>query len=502
MNSNRALIFILLGVAASACFASQSATARADGPAAAAIAKPNILWIIGEDLGPNLACYGTPAVATPNLDRLAAEGCRYTRAFATAPVCSAARSALITGAYQTSFGAQHHRSNRQPDAPGLPDGVRLITDRLRDVGYYTAIVSRFPESSPIEAKGKTDWNFANPEKPFDTINWSQLAKHQPFFAQINFEEAHRIYHHDPAHAIDPAQVVLPPYLADTPLIREDWAAYLEDIQILDGKVGQVLRLLAADGLADNTIVIFLGDNGREDFRGKYHLYEQGTQIPLIVRAPELLKPGTVSERLVSGVDITATTLALAGITVPAASHGRPFFGPQAGEREYVYTALDRIDDNPDRVRAVRDARWKYLRNYEPDRPYLQENGYRATTNPTYLAMKKLHAEQRLNLAQSKFMASSRPVHELYDLQADPFELKNLADDPQHADVLHRLQTELDRWMTLTGDDRQTAESPASRKFSLEEYERTRPRNHANNLKRLRKTYQKFDELEPVAPPQP
>jgi arylsulfatase A-like enzyme len=350
----------------------------------------------------------------------------------------------------------------------------------------------------VEGKGKTDWNFAHARRPFDTDDWDDLKAHQPFFAQVNFEEAHRIYHKFAADPTNAATVRLPPYLADDPLVREDWAAYLDAIGALDVKVGAVLKLLEAEGMAENTVVMFMGDNGREDFRGKYHLYEQGCSVPLIVRAAGV-EPGSVSDELIGGVDIAAATLAVAGIALPAGFHGRPFMGPHRQPRPYLFSSLDRIDDNFDRVRAVRDARWKYLRNFEPDRPYLQVSGYRSTTNPTYLAMRKLHAQGRLNAAQNKFMASSRPEEELYDLEADPYELNNLASLPANADVLARLRGQLEAWMHLTGDDRHRPESKASVEFSLKRYAAGQPRTLAKNLQELRENYKNLSEVEPIVP---
>ncbi|HEX3868969.1 MAG TPA: sulfatase [Pirellulales bacterium] len=465
--------------------------------AAEATPRPNILWIIAEDMGPDLTCYGRSDLKTPHLDRLAAQGCRYTRAFSTAPICSCARSALMTGVYQTAFGADNHRSNRQPGASGLPSTVLLLTSRFRQAGYFTANVTRLPESLGFSGKGKTDFNFATPRKPFDSSDWDDLKGHQPFFAQINLEEAHRIYHKCEIDPVDPAAVVLPPYLADDPLVREDWAAYLDTIQTLDAKVGAILALLESAGLADNTVVMFMGDNGREDFRGKYHLYEQGSSIPLIVRALGHASPDSVSDDLVSGIDISATSLDLAGIPMPGNSDAVSFLGSHRKQRRYVYTALGRVDENLDRVRAVRDARWKYLRNYDISTPYLQDSGYRSTTNPTYLAMRKLHALRRLNADQEKFFAQTRPPEELYDLDADPFELHNLAASPSHVGELKRLRGALDDWMHRTGDDMNIPEDPASLDYALKSYEASRPRALPRNLQELRANYQNLSEVEPI-----
>ncbi|MEP6670059.1 MAG: sulfatase [Chthoniobacter sp.] len=422
-------------------------------------AKPNVLWIIAEDACKDFGCYGTAAARTPNIDRFAAESCRYQHAFATAPVCSPSRSALITGLYQTRIGAQNHRSHRTAEFVRPPE-VRLITERLREAGYFTANVRKLPAELGFNGAGKTDWNFYDDGKAFDSADWGDLKAHQPFYAQVDLHETHRVYYRATKNPTDPAKVTLPPYLADDPLIRADWAAYLDEVAVLDQKVGALLELLDREGLRDNTVVFFLADHGREDFRGKYFAYEQGFEAPLIVRWPSLLKPGSTSDDLVSFLDIHAQTLAMAGVNAPGLD-GAPFFGPGARKREYIYGARDRIDDTPDRVRTVRDARFKYLHNFEPQRPYLQRMAYAEVTNPAYNRMRQLFAEGRLNADQAKFMAPSRPPEELYDLQADPFELHNLADDPAQRVNLERLRKQCDAWMADTHDQGAIPEDPAA-----------------------------------------
>lgn len=219
--------------------------------------RPNILWLIAEDFGPELGCYGTQQVWSPNLDRLANQGVRFTRAYTTAPVCSASRSAFMTGMYQTTIGAHNHRSHRD-DGYRLPDGVRVLPDWMRQAGYFTANVEKLPASFGFRGTGKTDWNFTHPPA-FDSDDWSDLKAHQPFYAQINFQETHRKFH-APKKA-DPVQVVIPPYYPDHSVTRADWAAYLDAASELDRKVGLILDQLDADGLADNTIVVFFGDHG-------------------------------------------------------------------------------------------------------------------------------------------------------------------------------------------------------------------------------------------------
>ncbi len=436
----------------------------------AAESKPNILWIIAEDIGPDLGCYGDPDSRTPKLDQLAAEGRLYRNAYSTGPVCSSSRSAFCTGVYQTSFGAQHHRSHRG-DGYKLPAGVRLITERLREVGYFTANVRTLPSALGFNGAGKTDWNFTPDQKPFDSDHWADLKSHQPFYAQVNLHETHRPYEKARTNPTDPAKVTLPPYLADDPVAHEDWAVYHDAINDLDAKVGAVLGLLKGEGLADNTIVFFFGDHGRECFRGKYFAYEQGCHDSLIVRWPGKLPAGTQSDELVSLIDVTATSLSLAGIKLPADFHGQPFLGSDARKREYLFTARDRIDDTLDRVRTVRDARFKYMRNFEPERPYIQPMPYAEHTNPNFNLMKELFAAGKLNADQSKFMAAHRPAEELYDLQDDPWEFHNLAAAPEHAATLKRLRETLDGWMKDTHDQGDIPEDPAALRKTLEDHAR-------------------------------
>lgn len=425
--------------------------------AADAASKPNILWIIAEDACKDFGCYGVEAARTPHIDRLASESCLYRNAFATGPVCSTSRSAFMTGLYQTRIGAQNHRSHRTREFT-RPAGVRLITERLREAGYFTANVRALPPELGFNGAGKTDWNFFDNGKAFDSAKWSDLKAHQPFYAQVNLHETHRPYYRAAKNPTDPAKVKLPPYLTDDPIIRADWAAYLDEVAVLDEKVGALLSLIESEGLRENTVVFFFSDHGREDFRGKYFPSEQGFEVPLMVRWPALLKPGSSSDDLVSLLDVHATTLSLAGVGATGLD-GAPFFGPDARKREFIFGARDRIDDTPDRVRTVRDARFKLVRNYEPQRPYLQRMAYAEVTNPSYNRMRQLFAEGKLSADQAKFLAPQRPAEELYDLQNDPFELHNLAADPAHEAALMRLRQQLDAWIANTHDQGAIPEDP-------------------------------------------
>lgn len=444
-----------------------SAATAAEQPSAAT-RRPNVLWLIAEDIGTDLGCYGDRDARTPNLDKLAAQGRRYQQAHSTAPVCSPSRSAFITGVYQTSFGAQNHRSHRG-DGYRLPSGVELVTDRLRKAGYFTANVVQFSAPMTLRGRGKTDWNFQPAGQPFDSAKWEDLKGHQPFYAQVNFGETHRVYERAKKNPTDPAKVTLPPYLPDHPVARADWAAYHDSIHELDAKVGEVLELLEKEGLSENTLIFFFGDHGRECFRGKYYAYEQGTLTSLLVRWPGRVPAGSASDELVSLIDVTATTLSLAGVPVPEGMHGQPFLGPKAKRRAYLFTARDRIDETLDHVRTVRDDRYKYIRNYQPNQPYLQHMVYAEHTNPNVNLMKQLYAEGKLNAAQAKFMAATRPTEELYDLRTDPFELKNLAQSPESKEVLARLRSVLDKWRADTNDQGLKPEDPATLRQILQKH---------------------------------
>lgn len=417
--------------------------------------RPNILWLVAEDFGPHLGCYGTGQVWTPNLDRLAAQGVRYTRFFTTAPVCSPSRSAWMTGMYQTTIGAHNHRSHRD-DGHGLPQGVRLLSDWMRDAGYFTANLRHLPAHFQFRGTAKTDWNFAYPGQPFDSDQWSDLKMKQPFFAQLNFQETHRAFR-APKKA-DPAKVQIPPYYPDHPVTRQDMAQYLDAASELDRKIGLVLQQLEADGLADNTVVVFFGDNGEAHVRGKQFCYDSGLRVPLLIRwpahfpQPKHFKAGTVDERLIAAIDLAPTTLAIAGATKPPRMEGEIFLGDLASApRSYVFGARDRCDETVFRFRTVRDSRYRYIRNFTPERPFLQANEYKEKQYPVWTLLPRLQASGQLTPVQAALCAPQMPVEELFDVQVDPHEIRNLADSPEHVETLKRLRAELDRWIEQSND---------------------------------------------------
>jgi N-sulfoglucosamine sulfohydrolase len=416
--------------------------------------QPNILWLISEDTCPDLACYGQRQVKTPNLDKLAGEGALFTNAFVTAPVCSASRSAFLTGMYQTSIGAHHHRSHRN-DTHTLPPPAMLLTEYFRRAGYFRCNCAGLNYKQP----GKTDWNFMTMTLPFDGTDWSQRRTGQPFFAQINFSLTHRDFRRDKKNPIDPEKVELPPYYPDHPLARRDWADYLESIQLLDTEIGVALRWLEKEGVAENTIVMYVADHGRPHVRDKQWLYEGGIHVPMIIRWPGHLQPGMVVDDLVSAVDWAPTFLSLAGIAVPPSMQGRVFANVGDQRQKYVFAARDRCDGTVDRIRCVRSARYKYIRNYFPERPYTQFNAYKKLQYPMLTLMQVLYQQGRLTPAQEKFMAAGRPKEELYDLQEDPHELRNLAEDLKSARILKEHRKKLQEWIQKTGDQGEKPENP-------------------------------------------
>ncbi|QDV37515.1 sulfatase-like hydrolase/transferase [Tautonia plasticadhaerens] len=421
--------------------------ALAVSPAAAAD-RPNILWVTSEDNSPLIGCYGDPLARTPNLDRLAGHGVRYTHAFANAPVCSTARSTLITGMYATTLGIHHHRSRVR-----IPDRFRPYPAYLRRSGYYCT------------NRSKTDYNVADLDNPWDEssrrAHYRDRDPGQPFFAVFNLTTTHESQVAPPPgkaeFRVAPERVALPPWHPDTPEIRFDWANYYDQISLMDAQVGTLLDELEAEGLADDTIVFYFSDHGGALPRGKRNIHDSGTRVPLIIRFPEKwvhlapAGPGTSVDRPVSFVDLPATLFSLCGVSIPEHFEGRAFLGPQeAPARSHVFLYRGRMDERDDTVRAIRDRRFRYVRNYAPHRPWGQHYSYPFGVLPS---MRSWYAEfqaGRCDDVQARYWGR-KPPEELYEVESDPFEIHNLSGSPQHAEVRDRLRGTLRDELISTRD---------------------------------------------------
>jgi len=426
----------------------------------AAASRPNIVWIIADDMSAHFGAYGESTIETPHLDAMVERGVKFTRAFVTAPVCSTNRSAFITGMYQTSIGAHHHRSGRGPEKIHLPAGMKLVPKLFQDAGYYTSI-SGWPVVPG--RKGKTDYNFEWDQSIYDAVDWSSRADGQPFFAQIQTQGgklrgsssdqyakiAQRADETLGSHtSVD--DVTLPPYYSnDNAVLRQDWAAYLDSVRLTDHMIGQVLARLEAEGELDNTLVIFMTDHGISHARGKQFLYEEGIHVPLVIQGPGIAA-GSVREDLVEHIDIAALSLAAASITIPDTMQAQDILAANYSARDAVFSARDRCDETVDHLRAVRSEQFKYIRNYLSERPHLMPNLYK-DKKAIIIALRAAHAAGTLTPVQAQLFAPTRAPEELYDLANDPFELVNLAAKPEFAAVLQKMRGQLKTWEVESGD---------------------------------------------------
>jgi len=405
--------------------------------------RPNVVWIMLEDWCPDLSCYGTKGILTPACDQLASEGIRYENAFTTAPVCSASRSAMMTGFHQNYIGANQHRTR---DKKPLPHGIKPLPLLLKEAGYFTCRMK----------SGKTDCNFAG-DLGFTGKDWKERAQGQPFFAQITLSGTHRSWKRDPQRPIDPADIELPPYYADTPLARRDWANGLEQMQLCDREIAELMKRLDDEGLAGNTLVFVIGDHGRCHIRGKQFLYDGGLRIPMLVRWPGVIAPGQVKGELVQSIDITATILKAAGAKPAHEPHGKDLLGSEVRQRNYVFAARDKMDSTHDAMRMVRSKNYKLIHNLMPERAWLQLNEYKERQYPMLAEMSVLHMQGRLTPAQAAFFAPNKPEFELFDLQTDPHEINNRADDPRFVKIKDELLAALNQWREAIEDQGVSAE---------------------------------------------
>ncbi len=423
----------------------------------AQIDRPNILWITCEDLSPHLGSYGDKFAYTPNLDKLAAEGVRYEHAYATAPVCTPARSSLITGVFASSLGTQHLRG-----VMPLAKNIHCFTEFLRKQGYYC--------SNNV----KEDYNFKTPpsawDESSDTAHWRKKESSQPFFSVFNFMTTHQSRTRYPKEKLeeisqklpekerhDPDKVPLPPYYPDTPTIRTNMAVLHTQVTLMDKQVQDILDQLEEDGLAEDTIVFFYSDHGDGLPRGKRWLHDTGIKVPLIIRFPDKYKhlapdePGSTVHRMVSFVDFAPTVLSLTGIQPPSYMQGEAFLGEHEGEkRDHIIAISDRVDEVLVMSRTIRNKRYQYIRNFYPHRPRMQKSFFSEIT-PIRKELRRLDAEGKLEGDEAWLMSPTTPADELYDTQNDPYEMNNLAGSPEHQDIMNEMKQELFDWMIETKD---------------------------------------------------
>tara|TARA_B100000809_G_scaffold237914_1_gene258217 strand:+ start:7817 stop:9343 length:1527 start_codon:yes stop_codon:yes gene_type:complete len=420
--------------------------------------KPNILFILSEDMSIDLECYGMQAVKTPILNKLAANGIQYMNAYGNNSICSPSRSNMITGVHQNIINAQHHRSNREIPlmAPFKP-----ITSFLRDAGYTCIIGNKL-----VKGNGqKIDVNF----KHSKTGNWDGkkefglfdkqnnfTKEDQPFFSQVTLNVTHRgdwwnTIRSQSKHKVNPADVVLPPHYADDPAIRLDWAKYLDQIEYMDNEVGLLLEDLEKKGMRDNTIIIFIGDNGRCNVRGKGYVYEPGLHLPLIVNWPAGITSGKKDTRLVASVDVAATVLEAAGIELPEYMTARSLITEDKKPREYIYSARDLWDEILEQSRAITTHEYRYMKNNITDQAYDAHQAYLEFYRPAVHIMRGLREKGPLTPLQEKLFTSTKEPEELYDIINDPFETINLINDPKYAKVVTTMRGHYADWNTKNHD---------------------------------------------------
>ena len=454
----RFMSMVGISMAATAAFLTVPPGFATDAPETAA-QRPNILWFTCEDMSANLGCYGDTYARTPNLDKFAKESVRYTRVFATAPVCSPARSCLITGVPASITGTANLRSEF-----ALPEGLRGFPSLLRQEGYYCS------------NNEKTDYNCRQAAKLIEecwddsskTAHWRGRKPGQPFFHIFNDMQTHQSYscvwpweryeklirdQLSPDEISDPAKAPVLPYYPDTPTVRRTVARYYDCITAMDKKFGATLKQIEEDGLAEETIVFFYSDHGAGMPRHKRLLFDSGMHVPLMIRFPKKYRhlapvaPGRTVDRLVNFADLTPTVLNLAGAQIPESMYGRAFLGENSGAaRICTIGARDRIDEQFDTARSIRDSRWLYIRNYMPHRSYNAPSVY-PDRSEIHREITRLAEDGKLTMpAQRQFTSPTRPAEELYDTREDPMQLINLADDPKHAARKKAMNRKLVAWL--------------------------------------------------------
>ena len=432
----------------------------------ASIQRPNILVLYLDDQNTDYNCYGNTLTHTPNMDRLATEGRMFTRAHVVNPICSPSHTALFTGNYPTTLGCPHHRSNYIPE---LPPGHGSLPKLLEDAGYFTVNISN--GQIIYGASGKTDLNFNRDEDPFTYTQdfeytdlttyfqggvWTNRQPSQPFFAYVNIEtgKAHGFaagttWATANGYAVPTNAVSIPPYLADIPEWRTRIAQYLNAVSHTDYVVGHFLDALDLGGEANNTLVILATDHGRATMRHKQWLYETGLNVPLLMRWPNHIAPGTVVSNLVSIIDIAPTCLAAAGVPAPEKIEGLDLLSADLSRRTHLFAARDGADGVFDRSRAVIGQRYKYIRHFYPEIPYI--NGSYADNTLSSPGMLTMLENGELTPEQAYYLLDHKVKEELYDLSVDPWEVHNLATNAADHAFLEEHRELLSDWMRQTGD---------------------------------------------------
>lgn len=433
--------------------------------------RPNILWLTSEDNGPHYGCYGDTYAQTPNIDALAARGTRFKRCWSNAPVCAPARTCLISGRWAPADGAEHMRS-----MVPLPQGHEMYPQLLRAAGYYCTNNSKEDynlakpgaQSATGEGKakagGKKKGKAGGPDSVWDDssgqAHWQNRKEGQPFFAIFNNQITHESQIRRRPHTLihDPAKAPLPPFHPDTPEVRHDWAQYYDNITLMDTKLGEYLAELEKAGVAEDTIIMHYGDHGPGMPRFKRWPYNSGLHVGLVMYFPEKWKhlapkgyaPGGVNDELVSFIDLPATLLSIAGVRPPEYFQGRAVCGAFAGPaREYIHGFRGRMDERYDLVRSTTDGRYVYIHNYMPHLPYGQFLNYMFQQATTRVWRAQFDAGTLTEL-QARFW-KSKPTEELYDLQEDRWETKNLADSAEHQEIKARLKSAQREWLVKTRD---------------------------------------------------
>jgi len=414
--------------------------------------QPNIVLFMAEDIGIDLPSYGTKGLQTPNLDKLAKNGVQFNRFYTNSPICSTSRTSLMTGMYQTSMGGHHHRDKTNV----LPDHVKPITHYLRQAGYSVLLGSDL-----VYAKGKKlDLNFKTDKKNPVFDKKKKIDKNTPFFMQIQLKMTHRAMDDTwqkvrkaSKHPVALSDVEVPPYLPDHPDVRLDIATYYDTLEYIDHEIGLVQQQLKEKGVLDNTIIIFMGDNGRCQVRGKSYLFEDGIHVPLIVAGPGI-DANQINTDMTEGVDLTASILHLAGVEVPEHMQGQALLNNSHYQaKDAIFSARDRHDEIVDNSRTVVEKRYKYIANFMPQVPWDARMAYYdlPTVRPILPLLRDLNAAGKLNADQAYFFAKTKPREQLYDLENDPWELNNLADSSAHQKIKTRLVKKLNQWIERTND---------------------------------------------------